>query len=347
MYIIDEQTGQQEVDGELFGIRDMRDAAEERQAVRSTAAATAPPLLSGGVKCQKISDCSQDVCSEVSVHWIQGTVPWEKTLSLVNYLSKVFKAEPIRRDYGMYRYDSGYEWFNGVRVFTDTTRKRNDDIHNGRSCVMIPGEACDSLEAERLWLLIRDLCYKFWCLATRLDCAFDDFRRSVTLDQVKDAAMAGNFSGFRRWKPDEPRTRSGEYEGRAVYFGRRGKDGGGRYLRVYDKGLESGGKIDSIRWEPEFCKHKARAALWLLAQQDTLEGFTTANVTPWCRVAGSGSGDTTAGHCISSIGTIGLTWRKPRRNRQPRPPTTMQPRLPKGRHNYAIRIRHSRRSGVC
>ena len=53
-----------------------------------------------------------------------------------------------------------------------------------------------------------------------------------------------------------PRTNDGAFTGYGVTLGMRGKDGSGRYVRVYDKGLESEEAAIGTweRWETEFSK---------------------------------------------------------------------------------------------
>jgi hypothetical protein len=61
---------------------------------------------------------------------------------------------------------------------------------------------------------------------------------------------------------------TGELEGDMATFGRRGKDGKGRYVRVYDKGLESQGEIDAIRVEVELSGDTAKQWFLILAACD-------------------------------------------------------------------------------
>ncbi len=63
--------------------------------------------------------------------------------------------------------------------------------------------------------------------------------------------------------------------GETVYFGARGKDGAGKFLRCYGKDLESKGEVDSIRWEVEFSKERANIVFFQLAMSPDITGFAT------------------------------------------------------------------------
>jgi hypothetical protein len=44
-------------------------------------------------------------------------------------------------------------------------------------------------------------------------------------------------------------------------LGRRGKSGEGKFLRVYDKGVQSAGKIEATRVEPELIRWNDQASM--------------------------------------------------------------------------------------
>ena len=89
---------------------------------------------------------------------------------------------------------------------------------------------------------------------TRIDLAADDFtRKRLVMDVIHQAATAGHVVGFRCYDPRRPlkNMQTGQLAGDTAYFGKRGNHGSGRYVRFYDKGLESNGEVDSIRYEVE------------------------------------------------------------------------------------------------
>lgn len=115
----------------------------------------------------------------------------------------------------------------------------------------LPGTACGKLGPAELLDLMRFVA-SLGGYATRLDPAFDDFDRQAPLDLVHTAATERRVLGFKRYDPRRPRNCiTGDLEGDSAYFGRRGKNGSGKFVRIYDKALESGGQVDCIRWEVE------------------------------------------------------------------------------------------------
>jgi hypothetical protein len=122
---------------------------------------------------------------------------------------------------------------------------------NGDSCDMIAPGAKLGFFKQLLALGVK---------CTRLDIRLDVSRALVSMDDVHAAAEAGNVVGFKRYDPRRSRDMySGELDEDQALFGSRGKNGGGTYYRVYDKGLESDGEIDCIRFEAELSGDRADA----------------------------------------------------------------------------------------
>lgn len=114
---------------------------------------------------------------------------------------------------------------------------------------------------------------------TRCDPRLDDYsRKLIDLDQVREALEAGNFIGPRKCQVvTSGRLSKGALnrDGQSLVFGSRD---GARVL-FYDKGLESKGRILSIRCEVAYYKQKATAAwakLMNAAHLGGVEAFTRA-----------------------------------------------------------------------
>jgi DNA relaxase NicK len=104
----------------------------------------------------------------------------------------------------------------------------------------------------------------------------DDFLRVVSPSDVYVECERGNLSGFRLFRADSPRKMTigqSVKVGDAVVLGRRGKQGAGKYLRVYDKNLETLGQRDCVRWEVEFSDKRARAVMHRLTMAEGVEEF--------------------------------------------------------------------------
>ena len=99
---------------------------------------------------------------------------------------------------------------------------------------------------------------------TRLDISAD-FAATV-IDPVVASMEAKDYSPMRVHEFRDSRG-LGPLGGRTCYFGRRGADGGGVYVRFYEKGAEQGLiGVDLLRYEAEFTGHKAQEAASLLVR---------------------------------------------------------------------------------
>lgn len=107
---------------------------------------------------------------------------------------------------------------------------------------------------------------------TRLDLAYDDFARRVSMDTIREAAEAGNVSRFRVHSDQRERKRGKGLTGDSLTFGKKGKDGSGLQVCIYDKALESKGTINAIRYEARYFKEKADILFECLASSMELEG---------------------------------------------------------------------------
>jgi DNA relaxase NicK len=139
---------------------------------------------------------------------------------------------------------------------------------NGDALGLIP-------QAEQLAFLRRFEDMQAKC--TRVDVALDDYsRQRLDLAAIAAAAEAGNFAQFRRFKVTAEKQRSqGQViaTGNSIEFGRRGKDGSGVSLLMYDKRLESKGETDSIRFEVRFAKERAEMLGMCLFSSHTEEAL--------------------------------------------------------------------------
>jgi len=103
---------------------------------------------------------------------------------------------------------------------------------------------------------------------TRVDLAYDDHDGDITWNHVYAAVTRDEFVGF-RVVSDAGTLKGGR--GRTVYFGRRGKDGNGRFVRIYDKAAQQNLPADEhwMRYELELCGDCARqfGEGWLVSEQ--------------------------------------------------------------------------------
>lgn len=180
------------------------------------------------------------------IDWLQGTFP-------SRYFDKVIFFVTKFLDKGEFE-----ELHKGLRYFERAFRHSSGAILGLGKMNLVGGADLAYLELSgsvlgiykqsRLRKLMRILRKKFNFKCTRIDLCIDDFSRSLNIYQIKRATDKLHYVGFGDTVKFIEFGRKGS-RGLSISFGRRGSSGGGKYLVIYDKGLESKGKIDSIRVE--------------------------------------------------------------------------------------------------
>lgn len=235
---------------------------------------SAPPILIGGIN---LHDNKYDLVEHtgvIGIDWLQGTIPVERTGLFFDYMSQCCGTTPEIKPYGLYRYDRHVVWHPfDIKMFFDSSTERCNDVHQGRCTIQMCATSLSCFDADQLFQLVGDLVKFFWFKSTRIDLCFDDYERIIVPHELVEVAKQGNFTGYRRFEHLAPQKINGEMEGDTLYFGRRGKNGSGRFLRCYDKALETKGELHSIRWEVEFSKDRAGAVCFQLAMAQNIEEF--------------------------------------------------------------------------
>lgn len=233
-----------------------------------------PPYLLGGDNCQGSKSPIEN--GTVGVDWLQGTFPAERLPSLYDYISKMCGCTPEVMQWGQMRYDAHCVWHPfGIKLFWDTTAQKQM-MHRNRATLQLSGVPLSTFSPTQIFKFMQTLHSVFEFSATRIDLCFDDFKKVMLPHEVAEEAGKGNFTGFKRWEPKQARRVSGEYLSDGIGFGMRGKNGSGRYLRCYDKTLESQGEIDAIRWEVEFTKETAKQVFQTLVSAENIALFTAS-----------------------------------------------------------------------
>ncbi|NQV32916.1 MAG: replication initiation factor domain-containing protein [Phycisphaeraceae bacterium] len=197
-------------------------------------------------------------------------------LKIVEYLAIFFGPDYEQQNFGLWMFDRCIFWpANGVRINYHSTLDGYEKT-DGKITLEIPGFALDvqgNLAVMQLMQGLRIL-YEFQC--ARVDLYMDDHTMRIRPGEIYKTVYQENpdnpqekpirldFTGFRVIEPKCP----GGYKGRThdeVVFGRRGSLGGGAYLRIYDKFLESKGVNRSIRYELELSAKKAKLAFAMLS----------------------------------------------------------------------------------
>jgi hypothetical protein len=198
-----------------------------------------PALLLAGAKCQSL---------EVGIDAVRVTLRLRCLEAVRVLLSDTLGiSEPIKAVPHLYR--EGVRFGCGASLLW----RPGEADAAGNVCVELKGVSILALGQDGLGRLARSL-DALGCRCTRLDVRadFSGEVASTLLDEVEAACGRGELRHARRWRSVKDYD-GVELCGRGVYIGRRGENGSGRFVRVYDKGLEKGefpaGQL--VRWELE------------------------------------------------------------------------------------------------
>ena len=208
----------------------------QRAAGASASQSQAPQLVLRGAKCQDLT--------EVSIDWLRMSGPRVCYYEALHLLEKRFgKAEEGK---GRFFLNSGHHWAEGG-MFYDM-----DKPDNAKHCLVeLPGKLIGELEHSEVRQIMHDL-HTLGFKSTRIDIAVDYYDRPDLIKTITDSCDRGELCRAKTYQNITEHS-GGALVGHGVNIGKRGKKGSGRYLRVYDKGLETK-TLDPgnwIRWESE------------------------------------------------------------------------------------------------
>lgn len=195
----------------------------------------------------------------VGLDWIRCSGPEVFRREVMDWLQERLESRPAK---GLWLFKDGVEYGPGVRVVF------NGDGSHTHFAVQVTGAFLGALSpASRMALLGQFR--KFGLTVKRLDVAVDLVASSEggvrLVDQVISACESGHLCGakvFTRYSGASAK----KVVNKGISIGRRGRYGSGRYIRCYDKGLESRLAPENTwhRWEVEFhkdCAHEVAEAL--------------------------------------------------------------------------------------
>lgn len=203
--------------------------------------------------------------TSVCIDWLTITAPAESHGWLRHRLCKLFGDSFVPKGASGFFGDSEQHGA-GFRLCAE---------HNntGRSMVSLSGSTLREVAHEEVLALLAD-CVSKGLRITRLDVAVD-FRgdRVRLVDHVVRACQRGRLSGLRRVRFHSGMARLGVLDNHGVSLGTRGSDGSGRFVRVYDKGLETKTEEQGrwVRFEAELtgdCSQQAADLAAALIEQE-------------------------------------------------------------------------------
>jgi len=271
--------------------------AQGRQMIagHNAARVPCPPPLTGGQK--KLSGV--ETGAQISVDWVSltfktntsferqhvdsdGAVTWYDQLDDVKRAvwagSGIEVGEWVDQPHGWNGYQQSAVGPCGALLAWNAIGR--DDYH-----VSLPGQACGMFSEISMRSFLRYSLNKN-AKCTRLDINLDDHDRIVSPLQVEQAAQGPDIVTHVHRGMTQRGFAIGTEEttGVTVYIG---QPSSRQRLRVYDKGLESNGEIDAVRWE---LQSRAEAAETLLPLLGVLDD---GSMTSW--------GDTFASRLVSFV----------------------------------------------
>jgi len=240
-------------------------------AVNSVQMGNTPRAVLRGVDCQDKGLMNEKI-NETGLHWLRISISRQYLKRLKRYCS-VFFGENSTDGRGLWSYDTRHSWLNGASLNFDSDRDRADKVHQGKATLDVPGRALDEMAGDDLHSFVIGLRI-FQPSCTRCDIFFDDYRRTITPTDLQGIVKRQDYSGYRKAQFKQRYERK-QLIHDEVDFGTRGDNGSGKYLRIYDKVLESEDRQNCIRWETEFSKDRAHEVFDKLSQTENLRAFTT------------------------------------------------------------------------
>jgi hypothetical protein len=176
----------------------------------------------------------------VGVDWLSFTLKGRSADRVMRLVSHYLRGEFVHLEHGGKRYQRMAVGTGGAKVYWSPGR---DDVH-----AELPGKAIGSLSEPQVRGLV--LAASALGKVTRVDVFADDFRHVVQPREVYESVdRAVTHTARDGWEMRE--SRGG---GATCYIGSRSSR---QFLRVYNKAAQTGGLVDSIRWELEFKKEVA------------------------------------------------------------------------------------------
>ncbi len=193
----------------------------------------------------------------IKLDWLRVSGPRSLARVVIEELDQLYGDHHKGRG-GMFL-GASFRWEDGPALFYDPSQEDDDGCKE--HCVLdLPGSVLERITPrQQLCLMVR-----LWSMGfkgTRVDGAIDFISHLGVglIDNILSACEDGHVVGARCWDKHEGYNADGLCN-KGVTIGKRGKDGSGRYLRCYDKGLESGTHAAGIRerYEVEFTHNPAQ-----------------------------------------------------------------------------------------
>ena len=212
----------------------------------------------------KHSSPSQTTHLESLIDWFQGTFPESNYGQIKSLLVEVYEEEftpggKTKFYQEVERSPSGLVLASEPYIGGKVSKRTDAYLEINARCLEI-------LSPEKQQYLMRSLKGHGFSVS-RIDLTIDDYSKSFRPEVAWNAYLQGNIKGFRstgKFIQSGPREKIAQ----SFTVGRRGKKGSGKQYQIYDKYLESNGRVDAIRHELRLSSDYAKQAFDALVSSD-------------------------------------------------------------------------------
>lgn len=238
------------------------------------------PVGDTGLECQSadtknsVSQSELDLQAKVKltakIDWIQGTFKfWDfkNVRRLTDFLGDLLDDEFLfQRDHG-FGIKRGEYYAHSVRSLRGIKLGYNLPDHSkrieGKCWLSINGSALGVATAQGTLYIVHELIRRWEIGYTRIDLAIDDFtRKLLPLKEIEQAVQDGNFYGAEIADTQRQYRQRKKTHSQTIKFGSAQSQ---ERLVIYDKFVESKGKLNCIRGEARFKGDRAKMVGRMLA----------------------------------------------------------------------------------
>ena len=211
------------------------------------------PFSNTGVKMTEIT---------IGLDWYRCTMPRKYLNSLIELCENVFNSPIERRvnnngdNIGSRFYRCTYRSSDGLSISSEN-RMLPESSPKQHLLLDVPAQVLNQISEEHKHVFLGRL-QEMSAKTTRIDLRIDDYAKQLLIEGLYEDVRRGNFTGFRSFGLHVSGRVSSAVLGQTLSFGARGKSGTGKYLRIYDKEVESKGKEKCLRLELELSKDRAQ-----------------------------------------------------------------------------------------
>lgn len=135
--------------------------------------------------------------------------------------------------------------------------------------IALSGSVLAQTDVKTLAFYVTDIASHFQPECSRIDIALDDLKKFIKMGRIADAMHSGDYFNT-SYTAEIVSGNRGEPKGTTLYFGAPSSD---KRLCIYDKTIESKGKLDANRWEARYRRKAANQVfhVWVQFERDAPE----------------------------------------------------------------------------